>query len=53
MENIIECLVVIGEEMIMFKDLLFVKEFVIDLFVYMFFEMIEYVEKEMVIKVFE
>ncbi|QFY74689.1 RNA polymerase subunit sigma-54 [Priestia megaterium] len=52
-ENIIERLVVIGEEMITLKDLPFAKEFAIDPPVHTLPEMIEHVEKEMVIKAFE
>ncbi|PFL65650.1 RNA polymerase subunit sigma-54 [Priestia megaterium] len=52
-ENIIERLVVTGEEMITLKDLPFAKEFAIDPPVHTLPEMIEHVEKEMVIKAFE
>ncbi|WVE39889.1 sigma 54-interacting transcriptional regulator, partial [Priestia megaterium] len=52
-ENIIERLVVTGEEMITLKDLPFAKEFAIDQPVHTLPEMIEHVEKEMVIKAFE
>ncbi|MED3883192.1 sigma-54 interaction domain-containing protein [Priestia aryabhattai] len=52
-ENIIERLVVTGEEMITRKDLPFAKEFAIDPPVHTLPEMIEHVEKEMVIKAFE
>lgn len=52
-ENIIERLVVTGEEMITLKDLPFAKEFAIDPPVHTLPEMIDHVEKEMVIKAFE
>ncbi|WP_375345926.1 sigma-54 interaction domain-containing protein [Priestia megaterium] len=52
-ENIIERLVVTGEEMIPLKDLPFAKEFAIDPPLHTLPEMIEHVEKEMVIKAFE
>ncbi|MFU7589506.1 sigma-54 interaction domain-containing protein [Priestia sp. RMT2NF4] len=52
-ENIIERLVVTGEEMITLKDLPFAKEFAINPPVHTLPEMIEHVEKEMVIKAFE